>query len=305
MAPAAAFLTRTGTVSIEIAKRMIPLQPGDRVPTVAALAQDLDSGVGTVQRAIGLLQESGALRLDARGKLGTFVASIDRPALWRAAQELLLIGLMPLPYTRRYEGLATGLREAFERLEIPFSLAFMSGAGNRLDTLRTRQGFAVVSRLAAERALAVGGGGFEIVEDFGPETYVEGHALVWRNRRRPRKPRVGVDSHSVDQVELARLEFGADADFVDVPYLQVLDHLRRGEFDVTVWAKDALSAVDDLDVSDLSSRSDPSQPANTSAVLVVAEGDDLTAGLIRAELDSEAVRETQRAVLVGDQPPRY
>lgn len=302
--PSPAFLTRTGSVSIEIAKRMIPLQPGDRVPTVAVLATELGSGIGTVQRALALLQDSGALRLSARGKLGTYLESLDRPALWRAAQELLLIGLMPLPYTRRYEGLATGLREAFERLEIPFSLAFMSGATNRLETLRTRQSFAVVSRLAAERAVE-DGVDLEIVADFGPRSYVEGHALVWRTRQRPRKPRVGVDMQSVDQLELARLEFGSDARFVNAPYLQVLDHLRRGDFDVTVWATDALGTAGDLDVSALGNAATAVGLANTSAVLVVLGDDQLTAGLIRAELDPRAVCATQSAVLAGRQSPRY
>jgi hypothetical protein len=299
-----AYLTRAGMVSIELAKRLIPREAGDRLPTVAELAEELGTGVGTVQRALNILQQEDAVALDARGKRGTFLAAINRPLLWQAAQQGLIVGLMPLPYTRRYEGLATGLRSAVERLEIPFSIAFMSGAQNRFKALVAGRDFAVVSRLAAGRAVETSKS-LETCLDFGPETFVEGHAVVWAGKRRIKHPRVGLDMQSLDQVELARLEFGDDATYVDVDYLHVLEHLRAREFDATIWAKDALREVDDLSVTEFrTAEARDAAPMTTSASIVATRGS-LVAAFLRSELDAGLVVRTQSEVLAGRRVPSY
>jgi DNA-binding transcriptional ArsR family regulator len=299
------YLTRAGHVSTEIAGRLIASEPGDRLPTVSQLAAELGTGVSTVQRALAILTQAGLVELDPRGKRGTYLRAIDRPGLWRAARQTVMIGLMPLPYTRRYEGLATGLRAELERLDVPFSLAFMSGAKSRLDAIGAGQQFAVISRLAAEQATDEGRP-VTVCADFGPGTYVGGHALVWAGKRRKRAPRVGIDLQSYDQRELARREFGDDAEYVDVPYLQVLEHLRAGHFDVTVWAQDALTDVHDLLVTELTS---PAAKAglgrNTSATLVTAQGEATMSTLLRRELSVASVREIQEQVLAGTRVPRY
>jgi hypothetical protein len=299
-----AFLTRAGEVSMQISTRLISSEPGDRLPTVSQLAADLGTGVGTVQRALTILTESGFVELDPRGKRGTYLRAIDRPGLWRASGLSLLIGLMPLPYTRRYEGLATGLRAELERLAVPFSLAFMSGSKARMEAMRSGQQFAIVSRLAAERALA-DGRPVALCTDFGPQSYVAGHALVWAKQRRPRRPRIGIDLKSDDQVELARREFGDDAEYVDTPYLQVLEHLRAGRFDVTVWATDALEDAGDLEIAEFSSAAArDALELNTSAALLAAPGTPVGA-LLGRELRSEAVVAAQDEVLAGTRVPRY
>jgi hypothetical protein len=300
-----AVLTRAGSVSIEIARRLLAMEPGSRLPTVADYADELGTGVGTVQRAFKILEGGQAIRLEPRGRLGTYLAGLDRPALWRASQQGLLIGLMPLPYTRRYEGLATGLRACLEQLGVPFSVAFMSGASNRLEALRAGHHFAITSKLAANDGRARG---LRIAEtlDFGPETFVEGHALVWAGKRRKRQPRVGIDLQSLDQVDLVKREFGRDAEVVDVPYLQVLERLRAREFDVTVWATDALHDVADLLVTDFSSdEALAALPANTSAVLVTSAFDPAVAAFLRDGLDVERIRQIQIEVLAGERVPRY
>jgi hypothetical protein len=290
---------------MEIAKQLILCEPGDRVPTVQQFAESLETGVGTVQRALALLTDTGVLELDPRGKRGTFLAAIDRPGLWRASLQTLMIGLMPLPYTRRYEGLATGLRAQLEALDVPFSLAFMSGAASRLSAVAVGEQFAVISALAAQVARDEGRQ-IEICLDFGPQSYVEGHALVWATKRRKRHPRVGVNFQSYDQLELVRREFGDRAEYVDVPYLQVLEHLRARHFDVTLWATDAIAGVEDLPVTELTSPAALALiPSNTSAVVVTAGDHAITHALLRHELDVEAVRAVQREVLAGSRVPHY
>lgn len=54
------------------------LGPGDRLPTVRALAADLGVAVGTVSRAYKELEASGVL--ESRRRLGTIVAPLPPPA---------------------------------------------------------------------------------------------------------------------------------------------------------------------------------------------------------------------------------
>jgi hypothetical protein len=299
------YLTRAGVASIELAKRLLVAHQGARLPTVADYAREFQTGVGTVQRAFGILEDEGAIRLEPRGRLGTYLADVDRPGLWRAAQQGLMIGLMPLPYTRLYEGLATGLRASLEELDLPFSIGFMSGARNRVNALGSGSHFAVMSKLAASSAVA---DGMRVAApvDLGPGTFVEGHNLVWAGKRRKSNPRVGIDLQSLDQVELARREFGSDAQFVDIPYLQVLERLRAREFDVTVWATDALRDVSDLRVTDFTSPAAiEALEQNTSAVLITAKSDSVVAQFLETELDADNIRRVQADVVRGDRVPRY
>lgn len=298
-------LTRAGAAAAALARQLLVEHPANRLPTVSEYASQLGTGVGTVQRALRMLEEAGSIQLEPRGRLGTFLAAMDRPKLWETSQSGLLIGLMPLPYTRRYEGLATGLRAAVEELEVPFSLAFMSGAKTRIKALKPAGNFAIVSKLAAQH-LSKRRGVIKEVIDFGPGTFVEGHSLVWAPNARRKRPRVGIDLQSLDQVEFAKREFGDDAELLDIPYLQVVDQLRAGAFDVAIWARDALRDIGDLKVSDFTSEAARSvMPSNTTAVLVTAAGDRLTAALVENELDVEQVTRIQAEVLSGERPPRY
>lgn len=298
-------LTRAGAAAVALARVLLLEHPGSRLPTVSEYAARLGVGLGTVQRALRMLEEGGAIELEARGRLGTYLTAIDRARLWETSQSGLLLGLMPLPYTRRYEGLATGLRASMAELEIPFSIAFMSGAHTRIKALEPTGSFAIVSKLAAGRMTERRRRIREVI-DFGPGSFVEGHCLVWAPKARRRRPRIGIDLESLDQVEFARREFGEDAELLDVPYLQVVEQLRSGAFDVTIWARDALRDVADLEITDFSSpAAREAEPLNTSAVIVTDSDDALTAALLENELDVEAVTGVQAAVLAGERPPRY
>jgi YhfZ C-terminal domain len=89
-----------------------------------------------------------------------------------------------IKYTGRYEGLATGLRAELERLNVPFSLAFMSGAKSRLAAIASGEQFAVVSRRAALLAQAAAAD-IEVVANFGPGSYVSGHSSSGAGRLDP------------------------------------------------------------------------------------------------------------------------
>ena len=91
------------------------------------------------------------------------------------------MGVMPLPYSKRYEGLATGLYKAFEKADIPFSLAFMRGAGKRIEALGLgKYDFAITSKLAAthEKSKVEY---IEIMHVFKEGSYVGEHIILFKD----------------------------------------------------------------------------------------------------------------------------
>ena len=70
------------------------LAPGDRLPTVRRLADDLGLAANTVARAYRELEAAGVVL--TRGRHGTFVAAADAEAEARAATQVYLRRLVDL-----------------------------------------------------------------------------------------------------------------------------------------------------------------------------------------------------------------
>jgi DNA-binding GntR family transcriptional regulator len=75
-------VSRQGVTVIKLANLLLTHQPGDRMQPVQQYAAEFGTGVGTVQAALTYLQDIGAVSLDSRGHLGTFVRQIDYPLIW-------------------------------------------------------------------------------------------------------------------------------------------------------------------------------------------------------------------------------
>jgi hypothetical protein len=304
-APSTALFSRAGSTAAAIARDLLTRSPGDRIPSVADYAGRFNVGINTVQRAVAILQSERAAGVQPRGRLGTFLVTLDRARLWRVAIGEPLVGFMPLPYSRRYEGLATGLREALEAAEIPFSVAFMSGSRPRVEAIRGRNAFAVVSALAA-RELDKLVGPLAVALDLGPQTYVASHATIWRRGSRPARPRIGIDEDSVDQAVLTRAEFGDNADYVKRRYLQLVDGVRSGDLDAAVWNVDSVVVDESLEIEPLTtSAALRAEAIATAAALVVDPENQTVLKFLRDYLRPARIRTAQDDVLAARRSPAY
>ena len=80
------------------------MQCGEKVPTVSQLCEKYQLARGTVQNALKSLQQYDAIRLDAKGHKGSYLVKKNIRILLNFAG-INSIGVMPLLYSKRYEGL--------------------------------------------------------------------------------------------------------------------------------------------------------------------------------------------------------
>lgn len=303
---ASRLLRKDGLVAVQVARDLLARSPGDRIPRVSDYSRKFRTGYGTVQAALRLLGQLKAITLESRGQLGTYLTSVDYGRLWEVGGLGAIMGLMPLPYSLRYEGLATGLHESFRRAKVPFSLGYMRGAQNRVDALHQGKcDFVVLSRFAAE---ADPGQDLQIVCNLGPLTYVAQHAILCRQAGYSGirdGMRVGIDYRSPDQARLTEQECaGKDVSFVEVSYTQIIDKLRNAEIDVAVWnADEVIARFAEVYVVPLQAAC--VDTANTEAVIAVLQEREDLANILRHALDSDLVKCVQQEVLAGRRLPSY
>ena len=117
-------LSKYGIAVTELARMLILCVPGQRLARVQEYAERFDVSTGTAQAALSYLQSAGAATLEARGRLGSYVRELRYPVLWSLGVQRPIVGTMPMPYSRRFEGLATAvsrlgtIRARFHTLEV-------------------------------------------------------------------------------------------------------------------------------------------------------------------------------------------
>ena len=299
--------SKGGMVTQRVALELCGVAPGERIPTVSELEKRCEASRGNIQKALSYLKEQGVVSLESHGQNGTTLTSIDYLSLARSCGRDHLVGVMPLPYTARYEGLATSLFTLLNTRGLRAFITFLRGSEARVQALFDGfANYAVMSRMAFDD-YAAHGYPIEVALECSPLTYVGRHVLLLRDGERTdwTGARVGIDESSVDQCGLTRRYFAkADVEYVPVQYTHIVDMLRAGVLDTGIWNEDdvhirasglSMRPLDDGNVRD----------SNTRAVVVIRTDDSLTRSLIADLLPRERVEEIQREVMDGKLMARY
>jgi hypothetical protein len=221
---------------------------GDRIPTINDYAQIFSVGSGTVQSAVQQLKQEGAIQVEARGFLGSYITKLDYNKLWELSDFGILLGLFPLNTSTRIRGLASGIHKCFAQQNLPLHISFMQGSINRVRTLLGEKcDFVVMSQLAFLQAVK-DGEAIEKVIDLGDETY---HAeIVFLTRKRNGRAItqgsiVGVDIHSYGQAALmGGLERKLKLQYVPKQRDELVDSLCRGEIHAAIVDKGEIQLRD-------------------------------------------------------------
>lgn len=304
-------MSKNGRVTMLLAREMLSYYQGYRINTVGEYAESFAMGRGTVQAALKFLQETGAIKLESRGHLGTYIDRIDYEKLWSISDLGIIMAVMPLPYSKRYEGLATGFYKTFEKGNIPFSLAFMRGATKRIEALTLgKYNFAIVSKLAALQEIEKSSS-IEIIYEFGEGSYVGSHVIIFRDsnsKEITEGMRVALDPTSIDQSILTSYECeGKKVEYVITPYNQIIQRFKNNEIDAAIWN------VDEIEEKNLNFNILPfSNPKtkqidkeDTIAVVVVNKNNAELGEVLKRFINIKEVEEIQKKVINQEIIPIY
>lgn len=238
------FLTKKGVVINNLASDLLKLEKGDKMPNISDMQKYYSASRGTIQNAITYLKNENAIVTKNRGHLGTYIESIDYKILQLYALSDSILGTMTLPYSKLYEGLATGIYDEFNRNKINLNLAYIRGSEERIKSiiLKTYR-FAVVSEFAAKYAINQGAP-INISVDFGENTYLSNHVLLFSDFNKEKIEdgmRVGIDHCSIDQKTLTLENVrNKDVELIDVPGYQLVNSLKNNKIDVGIWNFDEI-----------------------------------------------------------------
>lgn len=301
-------MQKYGLVTIKLAREFITMSVGERINTIAEYSSKYETARGTVQAALKLLEENKAIQVEPRGHLGTFITSINYEVLWEFTDFSTIMGVMPLPYSKLYEGLATGLYKEADNGNFPFSLAYMRGAENRINALsKGRYDFAVVSKLAAQHSIS-NGSGIDIALQFGKYSYVNEHVMVFSDiskRNIEDGMKIGVDKSSIDHYLLTLAQCKEkNVKIIDLPYNQVVQKLISGEIDAAVWNIDEILERK-LNIRYYALEVNNFSGEDTEAVLIINKNNYGIKNLLEQFINCDKVVGYQKRVITGQLIPNY
>ncbi|QBD82591.1 hypothetical protein EPA93_44155 [Ktedonosporobacter rubrisoli] len=299
------FLSQTGRITVALARLLLHYSRGDKLPRMVDVARKLKAGNGTLQEAFNYLTRTGAIRVESHGAQGSFLAEIDYPLLWHYAGNEWVVGSMPLPYTLRYEGLATALHAQMELSELPFNMTYQRGSVSRGEMVRKgHYHYAVMSLLAAE-ALIKQHPELAIVTRLPASTYVSEHVLVSRLPIAEIRS-IGVDTTSLDETLLTEEEcrFHPEWEIVPINSTLVLDLLQEGDLDAIIWNRDGVqTALQSVHILPLQGAAYKREIAAQTAIIALKDAP--VRNLLLSIFSPERITAIQHEVLERQRLPRY
>lgn len=299
-------MNKSGIATQKIAEFLMNYNVNDQIPSVSEFCEQVGCSRGNVQIAIQNLKATKAISIRSRGHLGTFLEEVDYLRLAEICGNTNLVGVMPLPYSKKYEGLATALYTSCNSEELAVHIAFMRGSENRYQNLLDgRYNFCVMSYFAFLQYQKENDFLY-CVENLGNQTYVTAHALCskkpitknWKGKR------VGIDFSSVDQQTLTKRYFSNEkVEFIPLSYNQMISGIENETIDVCIWNIDDLQNRTDLFVKPVEIEEDGS--TDTCAVMVTRKNDPVSTRLLKQVINIDEIHKIQHQVEAGTILPKY
>ena len=281
---------KKGVAISHVASGLLSRNVGDKIPSISEYQKEFDVSRGTIQNALHYLKEIGAIQLSAHGHMGTYIEKIDYVKLQASTLTQEMMGIMPLPYSRTYEGLATALYEQLR--DYRFNMAYARGAVGRIRLVEegTYQ-FAICSKYAADHAIQ-NGKNIEIAQNFGDGSFVSRHVLVLRDPREDGIKdgmRIAYDHDSLDQSGLTRkLVEGKKVHLVDIRTQLTLVALSEGLIDAGIWNYDEIlekKSAESFHILPLNEQEYSSEFA--TAVIVIQKGNNALRELLHKNISKK------------------
>ncbi len=289
-------------VQAELAAYFLGAEKGQRILSVRELSESLHMSVGAISIALNSLQDMGAVSIEKRGHMGSYLLDCSISKLFGISGRSPMVIAMSLPMHIRFEGLATSVKRILESSGIETYLIFIRGSRTRLKALHDNRCHAVLmSGLSAEGNENEEN---EIMHVLPPTTWLSGYCVFYRKHPVPGRPlRVGVDLQSSDHTRLTTVEFsGQDAELRSVSYVHITQMLKNGDIDAVVWNMDHMEDLNDPEIAfrplSEGTMKEVGEKALSSA-LVGKKGDAAVRAVLQKLLDASLVMEIQAQVVEG------
>ena len=237
-----------------------------------------------------------------------FSKKIDYEKLQECCLTQGLMGIMPLPYSLIYEGMATAMYEQLKDLR--FNMAYVRGAIGRIELVESgAYHFAIGSQFAVEHEIQCGRE-IEAVFNFGVGSYLSKHVLLLRDHGKngiTEGMRVAYDSESLDQSCLTtNIVKGKKVELVNMRTQQTITALLDGNIDAGVWNYDDVlenHCLDDLKVVFLT-ESEYNEKFST-AVMVIRKNNKYLKKILEKNISVSKTLEILSDVCKGKKHPYY
>ena len=299
---------KLGIAVIKLSRDLLGKEVGDKIKSINQYVEDLNLSRGTIQNAIQYIESDGAVKLIKRGHMGTFVDKVDYQKLQILCEYKNFQGIMPLPYSKAYQGLATAIYECLSEVDV--NLVYSRGAKNRIKLVS--QGiyqFAICSKFAAEQSIN-SGENIDIIIDFGEESYLSKHVLLFRDKNQSQvtdRMKIALDKSSIDQSEIVKIvtKGKKDIEFIEMRTHQTMKNLLSGAIDVGVWNFDNVSEIRDNKLHMVPIDYNIGLYDLSTAVLVVKQGEEDLGNFISKHLKRSDVIKIQSDVISETIVPNY
>lgn len=288
---------KNGLACVKMAKSLIKVPIGARMPTVSELANSNCIPVGTTHNALKTLIEYGAIEIIPRGHMGSFLVEKNVKKLLSIIGVQYIFGAMPVTENKYFKGLASGITSQMtNEYGVPINLAYMRGSKTRIDMLiNGRYDFVIVSKMAANEYIKKIGG-IDIVLNFGIFSYTQNFSLKFHDESVNEIKdgmRIGIDPCSIDHIKLTKdLCKKKKVEYVEILSSKMDEELELGNVDAAlVYDKDNI--YDDI-------------PVDASCAVLIVDSEKMeVAEIIRDLIDKKEIVEIQKQVVEGKIKPRY
>lgn len=294
------YLNKEGQSLVALSRYLLSIDDDTKLQTVEELAEQFGISIGYVSRALKTIEQNSAITLNKGGRNGTVLISKNHSMLFRMSGLSKLICSMPLPYTKKYEGLSSAIKEQLD--DVYF--AYMKGASLRGECLTNGvYDMAIMSELASKSLVKEGN--VEVVINLGPQSYTVGHRLIFRENEKDTIQTVGIDPESPDQVILTKMLFSDQmVNYVDISYTDGLTAIQNRKIDAMVWEIKDTAILELLDLrSELVDH--PHKRESSSAVILIRKEDLFLKNYLLSVLDVPKLLAYQSAICERMVLPSY
>ncbi len=285
------YLSKEGKSLVAMSRYLLSTEDGTKLQTVEELADQFGISIGYVSRALKTIEKNKAIILNKSGRNGTVLLNKNHSMLFKMSGLSKLICSMPLPYTKKYEGLSSAIKEQLD--DVYF--AYMKGASLRGECLSNGvYDMAIMSELASKSLVEEGN--MEVILNLGPQSYTVGHRLIFRENEKETIQTVGIDPESPDQVILTQMLFAEqNINYVEINYSDGLTSIQNHKIDAMVWELKDVSILSLLNLhSELIEH--PHKQESSSAVILIRKEDVFLKNYLLSVLDVPKLLAYQSAV---------